>query len=188
LPQATFRGIDILDSQVNLFNEEASKLLGPGHHDRMSAIQGDLNEPEKTPALSRPEWFGFDCLVISFALHHVDDPIDFLKRLKARVKPGGTVVVVDWLKEAEAGPAVVAAPTDGPGEAKYNPDNMLPVPMGKVWPGFSVEDIHEDYEAAGCTDVEIRIWPNPIELPRHANIGGRSTMYVSKATVPLTLA
>jgi len=173
---------------VKLFNEEASKLLGPNHQDRMHAIQGDLNEPEKTPALTRPEWFGFDCAIISFALHHVDDPIELLKLLKARVKPGGTIVVVECLKQdgAETDSATASSGIKD-GEPKYNPANMKAVPMGRVWPGFSVEDVHEDYAAAGCTDVDLRIWPEPVELPKMPTFGGRCTMYVSKAVVPLTL-
>ena len=160
-------------------------MLGPGHRDRMWAVQGDLNRHDTTPVLSSPEWFGFDSLIISFALHHVEDPIDLLNLLKARVKPGGTVVVVDWLKEIGADTAS-NAPSANAGVPKYNPDNMMPVPMGKVWPGFSLQDIREDYEAAGLIDVDVRIHPEKIELPQQASFGGRSTMYISKATVPST--
>lgn len=185
-PKATFHGIDILDSQVKLYNDEALKLLGPLHRDRMWAVQGDLDRHNESPALSSPDWFGFDSVVISFALHHVDDPIDLLDSLKARVKPGGTVVVVDWLKEAGADTASNALSANA-GVPKYNPDNMMPVPMGKIWPGFSLQDIREDYEAAGLTDVDVRIHPDLIELPQQASFGGSTTMYISKATVPSTL-
>jgi len=61
---------------------------------------------------------------------------------------------------------------------------MLPVPMGKVWPGFSLRDVGEDYEAAGLVDADVRIWPGKIDLPHMATFGGLSTMYVSKDTVP----
>ncbi|TPX07909.1 uncharacterized protein E0L32_010364 [Thyridium curvatum] len=181
-PLAKFRGIDILDSQVQLYNEEASKVLGPDHRSRMYAIPGDLNDPEKTPVLSQPEWFTFDCAIMSFGLHHVDDPIDFLRLLGARVKPGATLVIVDWVRDTKANPPRVY---DQARERKYNPSNMLPVPMGKVWPGFSEDDIREDYTLAGFTAVEVRIWPEKIDLPQQANFGGRSILYVSKATVPL---
>ncbi|KAK5651422.1 hypothetical protein OQA88_12510 [Cercophora sp. LCS_1] len=177
-PLAVFRGIDNLDSQVKLYNDEASSVLGPNYQARMSAIAGDLHETHKTPILDNPEWFGFDSLIISFALHHVEDPIHSLELLKARVKPGGTIVVVDWPKKGEndndAAAAAQGVPqdanTDTPGKRnqKYNPDNMLPVPMGKVWPGFSLLDIREDYEAAGLTNVDVRIWPNKIKLPQMA--------------------
>lgn len=151
----------------------------------MSAIRGDLHEPHKTPILDNPEWFGFDSLVISFVLHHVNDPIGTLELLKARVRPGGTVVVVDWIKEEDKQEATArGVPQNTGGERKYNPINMLPVPMGRVWPGFSLRDIREDYEAAGLTDVDVRIWPEKIELPQMATFGGPSTLYISKATVP----
>lgn len=155
-------------------------VLGPDHHERMSAIQGDLIEPDKTPALRTPAYSNFDAAVISFALHHVDDPVDFLKLLKARVRPGGTVVVVDWVKEDGLdAPSAVPA-----GDKKYNPANMQSVPMGKVWPGFSLQDVREDYAAAGLTDVEVRVWPEKIDLPRQGGFGGKSSMYIAKATVP----
>ncbi|KAK0656911.1 S-adenosyl-L-methionine-dependent methyltransferase [Cercophora newfieldiana] len=203
-PLAIFRGLDNLDPQTELYNEEAFKLLGPNHQDRMSALTGDLHDTSKTPILDDPEWFGFDSLITSFALHHFDDPICSLALLKARVKPGGTVVVVDWLKKEEEegdndevaeGPAVVGrgesqmVGTDRAGTGKrrkYNPENMMPVPMGRIWPGFSLRDIREDCETTGLTDVNVRIWPEEIELPRMATFGGRVTMYISKATVPLS--
>lgn len=168
---------------MQLFNEEASKVLGPSHRGRMHAIQGDLNDIGKTPVLSQPEWFGFDSAIISFALHHVDDPIDFLRLLGARVKPGAAVVVVDWVRDTEANPPRAR---DEAREPKYHPSNMLPVPMGKVWPGFSEDDIREDYTLAGFTEVDVRIWPDKIDLPQQANFGGSSLLYVSKAIVPLT--
>jgi SAM-dependent methyltransferase len=175
----------MLSSQVKLFNEEASKLLGQNYQDRMYAIQGDISDPDKTPELSHLEWFGFDCVIISFALHHVDDPIDFLKLLVSRVKPGSPVVVVDWLKETVDEPDIPAKSISVvAGEPKYNPENMRPVPMGKIWPGFSKEDIYEDYNAASCTNVDFRMWPEEIDLPKQATFGGRSIMYVSKATAP----
>jgi SAM-dependent methyltransferase len=182
-PLATFHGIDISDSQVKLFNDKALELLGSDYHDRMCAIQGDLNEPEKTPVLAGADWFAFDSVIISFALHHVDNPIEFLKLLKARVKPGGTLVVVDWLKPVETDTASVPSSRDG--VSKYNPANMEPVPGGRVWPGFSKGDIYEDYSAAGFKDIDLRVWPEHIDLPRQLDFGGKSTMYVSKATAPL---
>jgi hypothetical protein len=160
----------------------------------MSAITGDLHDTSKTPILDDPEWFGFDSLITGFALHHFDDPVYSLELLKARVKPGSTVVVVDWLKKegdndevATRGESqMIDTDTSGTRKRKYNPENMMPVPMGKIWPGFSLQDIREDYEAAGLTDVDVRIWPDEIELPQMATFGGRVTMYISKATVPLS--
>ena len=116
----------------------------------MSAIQGDLHEPHKAPTIDNPGWLGLDSHVISFALHHVNGLIDTLELLKARIKPGGTVLVVGWFKEEGKKEAVAQGVPDNTGrERKYNPADMLPVPMEKVWPGFSLRDIREDYEAAG---------------------------------------
>lgn len=150
--------------------------------------------------MNDPEWFGFDSLITSFALHHFDDPIHSLELLKACVKPGGTVVIVDWMKGEEdnkdGATAAQGVPehtstdtgtnTHGKIKRKYNPDDLMPVRMGKVWPGFSLQDIREDYEAAGLTDVDVRIWPEKIELPQLALFVGRVIMYISKASVPFS--
>ena len=148
----------------------------------MSAIQGDLHEPHRAPIHDNPEWLGFDSPVISFALHHVNDLINTPKLFNARIKPGGPVVVVDWF-EGEGKEEAVAqgVPDNTVRERKYNPADILPVPMGKVWTDFSLRDIRYDYEAAGLTDVDVRVWP---ELPQRATFGGHSTMYISKPTVP----
>ncbi|KAJ9629480.1 hypothetical protein H2203_001854 [Taxawa tesnikishii (nom. ined.)] len=49
--ETVFQGLDIASSQVHRFNVEASILLGEPH-DRMFAIQGDLNDPSSI--LSEP--------------------------------------------------------------------------------------------------------------------------------------
>lgn len=115
----------MLETQVTLYNEEAARILGEDHLARVHGVTGNLNEIDKTPFLRDDEWFGFDCLIISFALHHVEDPIDFLKILQARIKPGGTLVVVDWLKhdaDDNAGvssPGAATTPSSSTIEKKY---------------------------------------------------------------------
>lgn len=143
---AVFRRIDNLDSQVKLYNDKASKLLGPDNRGRMSGIQA-----HKTPILDDAEWFSFDSLVTSFVLYYVNDLIRTLELLKARIRSGGTLVVVDWLKEEVLNMGVdmeTAAEAQGLPQnparehlKKYNPADMLPVPMGKMWPGFLLQDI-----------------------------------------------
>ncbi|KAF5860131.1 hypothetical protein ETB97_001989 [Aspergillus alliaceus] len=126
-PNATFQGIDISTSQAT------------------STIHTH-------PGLSDAQWSAFDVCVISFALHHTKDPVDLLKRLRQRVRTRGTVVVVDFLKQPSGGHT--AQQQEGR-DQKYNAADMVKLPQGmKIWPGFTVQDIHADMASSGCVDVE----------------------------------
>ena len=142
----------------------------------MFAIQGDLNDPQ--PVLSEPEWFEFDAAIISMALHHVKDPVGFLTRLRQRVKRGGALVVVDWLQQSSTADGSHAFEHPG-GDHKYNTANMTKLSQG--WPTFSIHDIHADMTAAGCTDVDVREYPEPIDAPEQMQ--GYNRMFIAKATV-----
>ena len=166
-----FQGIDIATSQVERFNSEATQRLGP-HHERMFAIQGDLTNPHE--GLDAPEWFGFDVAIISMALHHVRNPIDLLTRLRQRVKRGGVLVVVDFLRQS--------ASTTGHEGQKYNAEDMSKLADGmKIWPGFSVSDIRDDMSAAGCVDFELREYPEVVNVPGEMHVCNR--MFIARATV-----
>ncbi|KAF2183040.1 S-adenosyl-L-methionine-dependent methyltransferase [Zopfia rhizophila CBS 207.26] len=177
-PEAVFQGMDIATSQVQRFNNEATKLLGESHG-RMFAIQGDLNYPQ--PVLSEPEWSEFDAAIISMALHHVKDPVGFLARLRQRVKQDGALVVVDWLQQSSTTDGSHAAERRG-GDHKYDAADMAKLSQGpKIWPGFSIHDIHADMTAAGCTDVDVREYPEPIDAPEQ--MLGYDRIFIAKATV-----
>ena len=69
------RGVDISDGMVELFNKAAeSNGLTP---DQMRAVQGDLvasPESDAQTALADKEFFNFDLIVMSMALHHIEHP------------------------------------------------------------------------------------------------------------------
>jgi SAM-dependent methyltransferase len=176
-PNATFQGIDIATSQVRRYNDEATKLLGDPHH-RMFAIQGDLYDPQ--PVLSEAEWSGFDASIISFALHHTKDPVDMLTRLRQRVRSGGTVVVLDFLRQS---PDTAHAQHAEGKDQKYHAEDMVKLAQGmKIWPGFTVQDIHADMTSGGCVDVDVREFPEQVEGPEELQGYGR--IFLAKATVP----
>lgn len=145
----------------------------------MFAIQGDLNDPQ--PVLSEPDWFEFDAAIVSMALHHVKDPVGFLTQLQKRVKRGCVLVIVDWLQQYST--------ADGSnttelcrGHCRYDAADMVKFSEGpKVWPGFTIDDIHADMNAAGCTDVMIRQFAEPIDTPEQ--MAGYSRMFIAKARV-----
>lgn len=177
-PKAVFQGLDIANSQVQRFNSEAKRLLDESH-DRMFAIQGNLNDPQ--PVLSEPKWSEFDVAIISMALHHVKDPVSFLRLLRQRVKRGGAVVVVDWLQQSSTTEGSQTA-QHREGKNKYDAADMTRLAQGpKIWPGFSIHDIHADMSAAGCTNVDVRVYPEAIDVPEAMQ--GYKRMFIAKATV-----
>ncbi|RYP67899.1 hypothetical protein DL770_008530 [Monosporascus sp. CRB-9-2] len=175
-PKTLFQGLDIARSQVRRFNDEAEKLLGTSYKDRLFAIQGDLNEPNE--ALGEPQWVEFDAVIISMALHHVTDPAGFLKKLKERVKSRGLVIILDFLRQS---PTTARAGKSG-GEQGYAEADMTQLSEGmKVWPGFTLEDIHADLTAAGCSNVEVKIYNESVDAPQEME--GYNKMFIAKAKV-----
>lgn len=179
-PNALFRGLDIATSQVKRYNHEAAKRLGledgsdaeSGPSSRMFAIQGDLTQPHAD--LSNPGWTGFDAAIISMALHHVREPGEFLKLLRQRIRPGGVLVVIDFLQ--------VSGSESGSQKGSSDTGTMTKLEEGmKIWPGFSLDAIHAHMSSAGCKDVEVRLYPEPIEAP--SEMRGFNKMYISKGTV-----
>lgn len=140
----------------------------------MLAVQGDLNDPQYP--LDQPEWNDFDAAIISMALHHVKDPPNMLARLRQHVRYGGTVVVIDWLQESDT-----TANTDGV-DAGLASERMTRLSEGpKIWPGFSLENIRAHLHAAGCIDVDIKVYFERIEAPNEME--GYSRMFIAKAKV-----
>ncbi|KAH7251327.1 S-adenosyl-L-methionine-dependent methyltransferase [Fusarium tricinctum] len=89
------RGIDISDANVQRYNQLArDQGVSP---DVVRAIQGDIRSPDSE--MSTEDFSGFNAIVISMALHHIDDPKSLLSHLYGRLRPGGHLLVVDWTPE-----------------------------------------------------------------------------------------
>lgn len=86
------RGIDLAPGMVTQYNKRA--LEASITQDTMFAHQGDLVAP--TDAISTADLHGFDLAITSMALHHFSDPEGTVSALVSRLKPGGTVAVIDW--------------------------------------------------------------------------------------------
>lgn len=86
------RGIDIAPGMVTLYNKRARDASVP--ESEIQGHQGDLLAP--TPSISTPDLHGFDLAITSMALHHFSDPEAAVKALVGRLRPGGTVAVIDW--------------------------------------------------------------------------------------------
>ncbi|KAL7809328.1 S-adenosyl-L-methionine-dependent methyltransferase [Trichoderma aethiopicum] len=94
------RGVDISDTSVAGYNEIARKSGIPA--ERMVAVQGSIPSTETDTALAKEDFFDFDLIAISMALHHIDDRVGVLSGLCERLRSGGVLVVVDLTPEAHS--------------------------------------------------------------------------------------
>ncbi|KAH4923249.1 hypothetical protein HBI55_114650 [Parastagonospora nodorum] len=91
-------GIDISPNMVSTYNTriEAAGLSKETAH----AVHGDLfDKANPSPAeLSGPEWTNFDLAAVGFGFHHFEDVVHSAKQLKERLRPGGVLVINDFLE------------------------------------------------------------------------------------------
>ena len=106
--------MDVSEGMIATYNGAAQNLkLFPDH---MRAVHGDLMAPEVDPALLSEEFSDFDLVVISMALHHLQDIGEAVKRLANRLRSGGTLLVIDW--------AAVEQPTQKDEESVKSTDDQ----------------------------------------------------------------
>ncbi|GKT39875.1 putative methyltransferase [Colletotrichum spaethianum] len=92
-------GIDIAPAIVDRFNNCAAQLgYSPA---QAHAVAGDLTTDGSLAVEG-----GFDVVIISMALHHLDDPRGMLELLARRVKPGGVLIAVEGVNAIETGMGV----------------------------------------------------------------------------------
>lgn len=95
---AVTRGIDVSPGMVKTYNTRATSSSLPSS--TTHAIEGDLldkTDPNPTP-LSTPEWHDFDLVTTGFAFHHFEDVVYAAQRLKERLRPGGVLLISDFLE------------------------------------------------------------------------------------------
>lgn len=99
-------GVDVSAGMLAKYSETATRLgLGP---DEMIAVRGDLfaDPAEPTdPPLPEGRLRDFDMVAICMALHHMEDIQLAISKLAQRLRPGGTLLVVDWALIDGATPA-----------------------------------------------------------------------------------
>ncbi|KAF3759937.1 S-adenosyl-L-methionine-dependent methyltransferase [Cryphonectria parasitica EP155] len=93
-------GIDLSQKMVDTYNTRASN-QGLARNE-MFAYNGNLCIPDdEDPEVFRdPEFWDFDMAIVGLGFHHFDDPLLAAKRLVSRLKPGGVLVIVDFLTHA----------------------------------------------------------------------------------------
>lgn len=87
-------GIDVSEQMVAEFNRNASTI---GLSDKMIGYEADLLAEPAPEKFSGPEYNNFDVVAVSMALHHFEHPGVALQRLAARLKKGGSFMIIDLI-------------------------------------------------------------------------------------------
>ena len=88
-------GVDIAEAMASRYNKIAREK--GFSENQMIAVQGDLTSDNTPEPFNSEEYFNFDLIVISMALHHLKDAQNAVNKLVERLKPGtGVLVVIDW--------------------------------------------------------------------------------------------
>jgi SAM-dependent methyltransferase len=92
------QGIDISPNMVSTYNKRARD--AGLSEDVVNAIAGDIFDKENTnpKELSGPEYFDFDIATVGFGFHHFEDVVHSARQLKERLRPGGVLVINDFLE------------------------------------------------------------------------------------------
>ena len=152
------------------FNQTAARIgLSPK---QMHGVTGNLLADEQSDTLT--ELFGFDVVIMSMALHHVQEADVMLRRLADRAKPGGTIVIVDMAGEV--------LPPKGTGQADEMPEEVAKTVAHKH--GFIKDEMMTIFARAGLVHAGYRLADKTFMMPPH--LGGEKRIFVAKAKKPLS--
>jgi 2-polyprenyl-3-methyl-5-hydroxy-6-metoxy-1,4-benzoquinol methylase len=91
-----FTGIDLTENMVSQYNTRFATATGFS----AKAVLGNLLKPEVPAELKTEEFSNFDIAIISLGFHHFEDTDLAMQRLSERLRPGGVLVIVDFITHA----------------------------------------------------------------------------------------
>jgi SAM-dependent methyltransferase len=144
---------------------------------KLSAIQGDLLSPS-TP--QDPNFFNFDIIVMSMALHHVFDTQLMINKLHERLRDGGVLVIIDWLTMELGGSGQGYRHRNDDSEGRNGEGEKVTRAAHTVahW-GFSEEEMKSLFENVGMVDVGFMEGIEKSKVPAEMNY--EQQMFIAKA-------
>ncbi|KAI1908305.1 hypothetical protein LOZ61_005655 [Ophidiomyces ophidiicola] len=158
-------GVDLAEGMVNKYNRRAREAGIP--ESQMRAVVGDLAAAQPDASLiQNKDLANFDLIITSMALHHIEDPQRAVNRLVERLRPGGTLVVIDF-DAAKDGQQWIAA--------------SAPAAHTITHHGFSKATMENLLTSAGCKDVEYVLHKEITKIPREfAHLGEEKQLFYSR--------
>lgn len=140
----------------------------------MHAIRGDLTVPSPIEAsfssllISNSEFSGFDLIVVSMALHHIEDPELLSRRLVERLGEKGSVLIIDWTPMDQLQHQQAQMKGNESHEASHT----------VMHEGFNKEQMDSILRHAGCDEVDYLVLNEPSKVP--ASIGGQKQLFFAR--------
>ena len=159
---STIRGMDISEGMAKQYNLKAKEAGYSAA--KMHAVAGDL---VSDPASVDSTLTNFDLIVMSMALHHVEDPRLMIQRLSERLAHGGALLIVDWVAPTESGCSPIVAPTDSP--VMHTVARM----------GFEQKELDDWFKSAKLGESGWKWFSKRSELP--SELGGEKQLFLAKA-------
>ncbi|RMZ86109.1 hypothetical protein DV737_g127, partial [Chaetothyriales sp. CBS 132003] len=143
---AEYQGIDLSDKMVEAYN---ARFQLQSDFNATAVVGNLITEGDSLPEhFSDPKFFNFDVAAIGLGFHHFENLELCLQRLTERIKPGGTLIIVDFLS--------------------HEPEERFHKIVAHH--GFSQGQIKRLFEEAGLVDVDIVVMDGEVlmheRLPR----------------------
>lgn len=153
---------------VNKFNKLAADAKLPDS--QIYAVVGNLMDDTPNPAIAGPEWYSFDVAAIGLGFHHFERRPEMLHRLAERLKPGGVLLILDFLI--------------GEGVEVDDPQHWHRASHGTIAvPGFTEESMRDVYQGAGLDAFEIRVFPEKVRM-EFGDVEKFRTVFLAKGRKP----
>ncbi|KKK15696.1 hypothetical protein ARAM_007255 [Aspergillus rambellii] len=160
-------GMDVSDGMVDEFNKNAQE---EGMSDKMVGIKADLLGESVPAEISGPEFYDFDVIVVSMALHHFQKPELAMSRLAERLKKGGVLIIIDIIPEHQ---------DDKDNGLRHVTPSEVAETIHRH--GFSQEDMNKLYGDAGfATGFKYQVIEEPLVFKKGDNVFHR-TIFMARA-------
>ncbi len=128
-----FRRVIALDREARQL-ERAAQRVGRRGHTNVELMRADLNEPANLEGLPQA-----DVVIASRVVHHAPRPAEAIRTLADRVRPGGSLLVLDY------------EPHD---------DESMREEQADLWLGFSAAELQAHGTAAGLAEIRVTALPS----------------------------
>ncbi|KAL4933967.1 class I SAM-dependent methyltransferase [Aspergillus undulatus] len=168
-------GIDIADGMIEEFNKNVHEA---GCSDTVFGIRANLLSESTSAEVAGSEYFDFDLVVVSMALHHFEHPEQAVKRLGERLKKGGVMMLMDLVPEEHHGHDGHHDRHDH-GLGSLSQMSEIAGTISKH--GFSLEEMKTMYEDAGvASEFKYQILEKPLEFRKDGKVFHK-TIFMARA-------